>query len=247
MTSSRRAMTIRPPIPPSTPEIYLNDQHGNLVAAGAIYDNMQGTDVAPPTSTAADALDVIFDTTSGKAFVFHNDGHAHFTCAASLRPARRGPRGRQSQRQHPAATDPRQCALTWRCSPTTPTRTAMPSVSAVGTSGIGASPRSRRISAASSTTPATRGREGPGGGRHAGRYLQLHGFRRSRRHCHRERDRHGDRRTTRRRSPIRSPTRAAPNTAFLFQFAANTFNDIDPGDTLTYSATLQDDRRCRPG
>jgi len=33
---------------------------------------------------------------------------------------------------------------------------------------------------------------------------------------------------------------AAPNTAFLFQFAANTFNDIDPGDTLTYSATLQD-------
>jgi hypothetical protein len=34
---------------------------------------------------------------------------------------------------------------------------------------------------------------------------------------------------------------ATENTAFSFQFADNTFNDTDPGDTLTYSATQSDD------
>ena len=31
---------------------------------------------------------------------------------------------------------------------------------------------------------------------------------------------------------------ATQGSAFSFQFAANTFNDVDVGDTLTYTATL---------
>ena len=31
---------------------------------------------------------------------------------------------------------------------------------------------------------------------------------------------------------------ATEDSAFSFQFAANTFNDVDSGDSLTYTATL---------
>ena len=47
-------------------------------------------------------------------------------------------------------------------------------------------------------------------------------------------------------NPIADQT-ATEDSAFSFQFAANTFNDVDAGDTLTYSATLATARRCRAG
>ena len=34
---------------------------------------------------------------------------------------------------------------------------------------------------------------------------------------------------------------ATQGSAFSFQFAANTFNDVDVGDTLTYTATLSNE------
>ena len=46
---------------------------------------------------------------------------------------------------------------------------------------------------------------------------------------------------------MRLPTRiATQGSPFSFQFAANTFSDVD-GDPLTYTATLDPMLRCRPG
>ena len=70
---------------------------------------------------------------------------------------------------------------------------------------------------------------------------QGHGDRRQRRHRRRHVRRHGGQhqRCADGRQPHRRPERDR-GCGLHFQFAANTFADVDVGDTLTYSATLAD-------